>query len=224
MRRFLLLALPALLASPALARAQALEDYDYENLEFRGVGFEVGAMRPSRVEPALVLGLRADLGYLGPNVRIVPRASFWSSRLRDEQVGELRDNLLGLCRDQGTDCLSELGELRVSDLSLGADAHYTFDTDLAATPYAGLGASLHLLNGRGDVINGTFVEDLLDAIAPGVELVGGVELPLGGSLRLFAEARGTVSSDVQYVGASAGGSWVFPGRPAARTPARGGAR
>lgn len=224
MRRFLLLALLALPASPALARAQALEDYDYENLEFRGVGFEVGAMRPSRVEPALVLGVRADLGYLGPNVRIVPRASFWSSRLRDEQVSELRDNLLGLCRDQGTDCLAELGEIRVSDLALGADAHYTFETALAATPYAGLGASLHLLNGRGDVINGTFVEDLLDAIAPGVDLVGGVELPLGGSLRLFAEARGTVSSDVQYVGASAGGSWVFPGRPAAPTPARGGAR
>lgn len=224
MRRLLLLALLALPASPALARAQALEDYDYENLEFRGVGVEVGAMRPSRVEPSLVLGVRADLGYLGPNVRIVPRASFWSSRLRDEQVSELRDNLLGLCRDQGTDCLAELGEIRISDLSLGADAHYTFETALAATPYAGLGASLHLLNGRGDVINGTFVEDLLDAIAPGVELVGGVELPLGGSLRLFAEARGTVSSDVQYVGASAGGSWIFPSRPAARTPARGGAR
>lgn len=223
MRRLLPLLLLALLAPPAPARAQSLEDYDYENLEFRGVGLEVGNIWPIRVEPALALGVRADLGFLGPGVRIVPRASFWSSRLRDEQVDELREQLLGLCRDQGSDCLAELGEIRISDLTLGADAHYTFETGLAATPYAGLGASLHLLNGRGDVINGTFVEDLLDALAPGVDLVGGAELPLGGALRLFAEARGTVSSDVRYLGLSAGGSWFFPARPAS-TPARGGAR
>ena len=223
MRRLPLLALLALLASPALAWAQTLEDYDYENLEFRGVGAEVGYIWPARVEPALALGIRADLGFLGPNVRIVPRASFWSSRLRDEQVGRLREALLGLCREEGTDCLGELGEIRVSDLTLGADAHYTFRTDLVATPYVGAGASLHLLNGRGDLINGTFVEDLLDAIAPGIDLLGGIELPLGDALRLFAEARGTLSSDVRYLGVSAGGSWLFPGRPAS-TPARGGTR
>lgn len=223
MRRLPLLALLALLAPPALARAQTLEDYDYENLEFRGVGAEVGYIWPARVEPALALGIRADLGFLGPNVRIVPRATFWSSRLRDEQVGRLREALLGLCRDEGTDCLGELGEIRVSDLTLGADAHYTFRTDLVATPYAGAGASLHLLNGRGDLINGTFVEDLLDAIAPGIDMLGGIELPLGDALRLFAEARGTLSSDVRYLGVSAGGSWLFPARPAA-TPTRGGTR
>ncbi len=224
MRRFLLPALLVLLAPAAPLGAQSLEDYDYENLEFRGVGLELGHLWPARVEPTLAFGIRADLGFLGPQVRIVPRASFWSSQLRGEQVSELRENLLGLCRDDGTDCLSELGEIRVSDLTLGADAHYTFQTGLVATPYAGLGASLHLLNGRGDLINGTFVEDLLDAIAPGVDLVGGVELPLGGALRIFAEARGTLSSDVRYLGVSAGGSWLFPASPAARTPARGGTR
>jgi hypothetical protein len=224
MRRFLLPALLVLLAPSAPLGAQSLEDYDYENLEFRGVGLELAHLWPARVEPTLAFGIRADLGFLGPQVRIVPRASFWSSQLRGEQVDELRENLLGLCRDDGTDCLAELGEIRVSDLTLGADAHYTFQTDLVATPYAGLGASLHLLNGRGDLINGTFVEDLLDAIAPGVELVGGVELPLGGALRLFGEARGTLSSDVRYLGVSAGGSWLFPAGPAPRTPARGGPR
>lgn len=223
MRRFPLLALFALLASPAVARAQTLEDYDYENLEFRGVGLEAGYIWPGRVDPTLALGVRADLGYLGPNVRIVPRASFWSSRLRDGQVNELRENLLGLCRDEASSCLRELGEISVSDLTLGVDAHYTFGTDLLMTPYAGAGGSLHLLNGRGEAINGTFVEDLLDAIAPGIDLVGGVEIPLAGALRLFAEARGTLSSDVQYVGLAAGGSWFFPRPPASRSAA-GGAR
>ncbi len=210
MRRLSLLAVLALLASPALARAQSLEDYDYENLEFRGVGIEVGRIWPSRVEPTLALAVRADLGFLGPNVRIAPRASFWSSSLRSSEVNELRENLLGLCRDTGSNCLLELGEIRVSDLTLGADAHYVFDTGAGVAPYAGAGAALHFLNGSGDVINGTFVEDLLDAIAPGLDLVGGVEVPLGDALRIFAEARGTLSSDVRYLGLSLGGNWTLP--------------
>lgn len=211
-----LLALLALLALPRLARGQGLEDYDYENLRFGGVGVELGHIWPARVEPALALALRADLGFLGPNVRIVPRASFWSSRLKDSEVDALRANLLRLCRDEASSCLRELGEIRVSDLTLGVDAHYTFDAGLAATPYAGAGAALHLLNGSGEAIDGTFVEDLLDALAPGLDLVGGVELPLGGALRLFAEARATLSPDVRYVGLGAGGSWTLPSRPAPR--------
>ncbi|HEX2189974.1 MAG TPA: hypothetical protein VHG51_13800 [Longimicrobiaceae bacterium] len=218
-----LLMLLALLALPALARAQGLEDYDYENLHFSGVGVELGHIWPASVEPTLALGLRADLGYLGPNVRIVPRASFWSSRLKDTEVNELRANLLGLCRDEASNCLRELGEIRVSDLALGVDAHYTFPTDRVAVPYAGAGAALHLLNGSGEAIDGTFVEDLLDALAPGLDLVGGVEVPLG-ALRLFAEARGTLSPDVRYLGLGAGGSWSLPGRPAQRTPATGARR
>ncbi|HEV2147565.1 MAG TPA: outer membrane beta-barrel protein [Longimicrobiaceae bacterium] len=212
MRHLVPLAALALLASPALAAGQSLEDYDYENLEFRGVGAEVGYILPARVEPAAAFGIRADLGYLGPGVRIVPRASFWSSRLREEEVEELRGKLLGLCREPLADCLRELGEIRVSDLVLGVDAHYTFGSD-GVLPYAGVGTALHLLNGRGEAINGTFVEDLLDAIAPGVELVGGIELPFGSALRVFAEARGTLSSDVKYAGLSLGGSWRFPSPP-----------
>lgn len=220
-----LLAHLALLALPAPASAQSLEDYDYENLEFRGVGAELGRIQPASVEPALLLAVRADLGFLGPNVRVVPRGSFWSSRLRQGEVDELRANLVRLCRDEASDCLRELGEIRVSDLTLGADAHYTWETELMVTPYAGAGAALHLLNGSGEAIDGTFVEDLLDAVAPGVDLVGGVELPLGAALRLFAEARGTLSSDVRYAGLSVGGSWQFATAPRpARRPARGGSR
>jgi opacity protein-like surface antigen len=220
--RLPLLAVLALLAAPAAAAGQTLEDYDYENLEFRGVGAEVGYILPTRIEPTVSFGIRADLGYLGPSVRIVPRASFWSSRLREGEVEELRENLLGLCQPPGSGCLRDLGEIRVSDLALGVDAHYTFAQE-GVLPYAGAGVALHLLNGRGEAINGTFVEDLLDAIAPGVDLLGGVELPFGSALRLVAEARATLSSDVQYAGVSVGGSWRFPSPPV-RGATAGGAR
>ncbi|HEX2095678.1 MAG TPA: hypothetical protein VHG28_24990 [Longimicrobiaceae bacterium] len=216
MRTSLFLLLLALPAVPRSASAQSLEDYDYENLAFRGVGVEVGQILPARVEGTLLLGVRADLGYLGPNVRILPGITFWSSALREGEVDDLRDNILELCRESGSDCVRELGEIRVSDLALALDGHYTFPGDWAIAPYLGAGIALHLLNGRGDLINGTFVEDLLDAISPGVNLIGGVEVPLGSSLRIFAEARGVLASDVQHAGLSLGASWLFP-RPTAQT-------
>lgn len=221
--RILLLA-AALLAVPALASAQSLEDYDYENLAFRGIGAEVGRVWPRRAEGALALGLRADLGFLGPNVRIVPGITFWSSSLRPGVVEELRKNILALCRDPAGNCVREFGEIRLSDLELGVDAQYTFTGVPGVVPYAGAGAGLHLLNGQGDVIEGTFVEDVLDAIAPGVDLVAGAEVPLG-RLRLFAEARGALASEVQFVGLHVGGAWTFPvPAPARRPPAGGGKR
>jgi hypothetical protein len=39
-----------LLLLPRLLAAQALEDYDYESLEFRGIGLELGSVWPTRAE------------------------------------------------------------------------------------------------------------------------------------------------------------------------------
>lgn len=223
MRTRILLLAAALVGVPALAGAQTLEDYDYENLAFRGVGFEVGQVWPHRAEGALELGIRADLGYLGPNVRIIPGITFWSSSLRSGVVDELRNNILKLCRDPAGNCVREFGEIRLSDVALNLDAQYTFPGIPGVVPYAGAGVALHLLNGQGEVIDNTFVEDQLDAIAPGIDLLAGAEIPLG-RLRLFAEARGALASDVQYAGLHIGGMWSFPIPPAGarRPPATGG--
>src|SRR5690606_39847109 len=69
----------------------------------------------------------------------------------------------------------DLGEIRLSDLELATDAHFLPFPDAVVSPYAGLSLGLHLLNGRGDFIDGTFVEDLLDAVAPGLGTVAGVD-------------------------------------------------
>lgn len=211
--RTVLLVLAALCV-PSLAGAQSLEDYDYENLELRGVGVELGGIRPANVESTWTAGVRADLGYLGPNVRLVPGISFWSSRLNEGEVLELRQNVLRLCREPESDCLREFGEVRVSDLVLDLNAHYTWEAQYEVFPYAGAGASLHLLNGSGELIDDTFMEDLLDAVTPGVNLLAGVEAELGPSLRFFVEGRATLATDVRYLGATAGGSWYLRGRRA----------
>ena len=51
---------------PLEARAQDLADYDYENLSFRGMSFDVGYLWADNVENATTYGVQFDLGFLGP--------------------------------------------------------------------------------------------------------------------------------------------------------------
>jgi len=206
-----------LLALPAAARAQDAADYDYENLVLSGVGVHVSEIFPSRSEPALALNVRVDLGLLGPNVRITPGLTFWSTQLRDSEVERMEDRIEASCDNSGVSCPGvELGEVEISDFSLDVDAHFLWATEYAIEPYAGAGVSLHLLNGRGDFIEDTFVEELLDAIAPGFNLVGGLEFPITDNLRVLGEARGVLTGNIRYISLGVGGAWRFP--PQLRRP------
>lgn len=212
---------------PARAAAQGLADYDYENLQFRGLGVEFGRVWPTETRAAYSFGMRADMGYVGPHVRVVPSARFWSSSLRTSEVNRLAEQIIRICDKQpGATCPQslDLGEVQRSDLELAADAHYDFDLAPSFQPYAGAGLSLHLLNGRGEFINGTFVEDLLDTVIPGAEAIGGVAVPIAPSLKLITEARLTLTSDLQFVNVVVGGSWTLPSVPAAHALRSGGAR
>lgn len=206
-----------LLALPAAARAQDMADYDYENLVLSGVGAHVSAIYPTRSEPTLALNVRVDLGLLGPNVRITPGLTFWSTQLRDSEVERIEDRIEAACENGGAPCPGvEVGEVEISDLSIDLDAHFLWATDYMVEPYAGAGVSLHLLNGRGDFIEDTFVEELLDAIAPGFNLVGGLEFPITDNLRILGEARGVLTGNIRYVSLGVGGAWRFP--PQLRRP------
>ncbi|HET7274169.1 MAG TPA: hypothetical protein VFI91_03280 [Longimicrobiaceae bacterium] len=201
------------LALPGAVSAQTLADYDYENLAFRGIGVDFGAVWPAQVEPTLSFGVRADMGYVGPHVRISPAIRFWSSSLRVEEVERLADQILLICEKQAAaSCPSslDLGEVDRSDLELSVDAHYLFNTGYTISPYLGGGLGLHLLNGQGEFINGTFVEDLLDTIVPGVNAIAGLNIPLGESLQILAEARYVLVSDVRFGYLGVGGVWNLP--------------
>jgi hypothetical protein len=213
LRRTLLL--PALvlaaLAAPTAARAQDMADYDYENLVLSGVGVHLAQVFPSRAEPTLSLNVRADLGLLGPNVRITPGLTYWATDIRNSEVEKMEQRIEAACERGGVPCPGiELGEIEVSDLILDVDAHYLWTTDYFVEPYAGVGISLHLLNGRGDFIDDTFVEELLDAIAPGLNLVGGLEFPVAGNLRVLGEGRAVLTGNTRFISVGVGGAWRFP--------------
>lgn len=205
------------LAIPGAARAQDMADYDYENLVLSGVGAHVSQIFPSRSEPTLGLNVRVDLGLLGPNVRITPGLTFWSTRLRDSEVERMEERIEAACDRGGVPCPGvDLGDVEISDFSIDVDGHFLWATDYAVEPYAGVGVSLHLLNGRGDFIEDTFVEELLDAIAPGFNVVGGLEFPVTENLRVLGEARGVLTGNIRYISLGVGGAWRFP--PQLRRP------
>lgn len=228
MKRWIFAALIGTLV-PAGATAQEWEDYDYENLEFRGIGLDFGAVWPANIERTISFGVRADMGFAGPNVRIAPAIRFWSSTVQEAEVARLSEQIRRLCeRHAGAVCPAfDLGEIERSDLELAVDGHYLFTTGMAVQPYLGGGLGLHLLNGRGEAIDDTFVEDLLDTVSPALNLIAGIHLPLSSSIEMMTEARFVLVSDVRYPAILVGGTWILPsppGNPFRDTPSAGAGR
>jgi len=213
LRSVLLLSAAGLFLLPTRSGAQTLEDYDYENLTFAGIGADAGYVWPNKVEGAPAFNVRVDLGFLGPGVRIVPMIGFWTSSVKRSELVRLAAQLsdLPVLRNRGIVISADsLGEIDWSDLTFGVDAHYVWETAFGVDTYLGGGLAVHALNGSGEVIEGTFVEDLLDTITAGASAVGGVELGVTRWLRFFGEARYTITPDLRYPSLSFGGSFVLP--------------
>ena len=206
-----------LICAPASAGAQTLADYDYENLAFRGIGLDYGFIWPSKVKATPTYTIRLDLGFLGPGVRIAPIVSYWTSEMRRTELDRLADQinrLPPLMRDSVALSADDLGNITWSDLAIGVDTHLLWTTPVGLITYVGAGASIHALNGHGDFIESTFVEDLLDSTAAGISLMAGMEFELTPRVRLYGEARYTLVTDIRYPGVRFGGSLMLPPRTA----------
>ncbi len=213
----LLLALCILLPAPARAQGET----GVRTLAFQGIGAWLYHVVPARSEPATGLHLRGDLGRLAPRVRVSPSVTFWATRLTTNQVSRVKARVEELCEAAGTPCPGvELGEVRLSDLSLDMDARYLGRGPGPLEPYVGAGVGLHLVNGGGGFIDNTFVEEILDAITPGLNAMAGVQLPLGRGLRLHGEVRAVVAGGANWLGAGIGGSITLPTRRAPAAEAR----
>jgi opacity protein-like surface antigen len=200
--------------------AQTLAEYAYENLPFRGIGFDYGYIWPTKVESTAAYSVRLDLGFLGPGVRISPSLTYWSSQFRQTEVERLATqiNRLPALQAQGaTVTAADLGTIKWSDLTIGLDAHLLWTTPVGIFTYVGAGVALHALNGQGTFVDKTFVEDLLDSTAAGIALMGGVEYQPLPAFRVYGEARYTIVSDVRFPGLRLGATLMLPQRP---TPAR----
>ena len=197
-----------LLARPAAAQEPIdLADYDYENLRFRGVGMDVGWIWPSNLEEATTVRLRFDLGYLGPGVRIIPSIAYWKSDVEQGEIAAFEAQL----EERGAAGV-DLGEVELSDFALQVDAHFVWTTPIDLLAYLGAGAGLHMMNGQGEGIDDTFVEDLFDSVMPGLTALGGLEYSIVDRFRIYGEANFTVVSDILSPGVRVGGAVMLPTR------------
>lgn len=198
-------------AIPSATAAQELTDFDYENLSFRGIGFDVGYIMPNRVDATPVFGGRVDLGYLGPGFRVVPHFSYWSSSFKRAEVQGFENQLESLiARESGQTVDVELGAIDWSDLSLGVDGQFVWAIPRAGLlSYAGVGMTAHKLNGEGQAIRDTFIEDLLDAISAGFNAHLGIEVPWTDQLRFYGQAKYEMMSDLRYFEIRLGGQIMF---------------
>ncbi len=192
--------LGALVLPAAPAAAQELADFDYENLSLRGIGFEIGYLFPDRVDRTASYGVRFDLGYLGPSVRLVPTLSYWSSPFSVEEVTALEERVASLVsRETGAPPpVVNLGTLEWTDYTLGIDTHVVWAMPANLLSFAGLGLAVHILDGSGAAIEGTFIEDLLDTATAGINLHLGLEYPLTNRFRLQGQGRYELLEDLQY--------------------------
>jgi opacity protein-like surface antigen len=199
--------------APAALHAQGLADYDYENLSLRGVGVDFGRIWPNKVDATTTYALRFDLGFLGPAVRIVPSVSYWNSTLKRSELERLAIQLeeIPILRDQGVTIGAEdLGRIEWSDVGLNLDAQAVWTAPGNVFTYIGAGVGLHVMNGRGGAIDGTFIEDLLDSTPAGLAVMAGLEYEFARRLRVFGEGRYTLQSDVRYPGMKIGAAVMFP--------------
>ena len=194
------LVLVLLIMRPGLGVSQELADLDYDKLSFRGVGIEWGKLYPTRVDQTESYGIRIDLGYLGPGLRILPGVSYWTSPLTNREIVRLEDRVESLVQSQadGDRPVVDLGMIEWRDISFSLDGQVVWEVPLDFLTFAGLGVAAHVLNGEGASINGTFIEDLLDSVTAGFNLHAGLEYPVTNSFRIYGLGRYEVLSDLQY--------------------------
>ena len=194
------------LLAPSGAAGQELADLDYENLAFRGFGFDWGYLWPTRVEGTSSVAVRFDLGYAGPGLRVMPSVTYWSSPFEQGEITELEDRIAALIADQtgGPAPALDLGPIEWRDIAIGVDAHVVWDSLFDVLTYGGLGVAAHILDGDGDAIAGTFIDDLLDSVTAGFNLHLGAEYPVTDRFRIYTVGKYEVLSDVQYFTARLG--------------------
>ena len=216
-----LMALVAGSRMAAPAAAQDLAEFDYEHLSLRGIGFEAGYIPAHGIHgvrgETQSWGARLDLGYLGPGLRVSPSVTYWSSELEAEEVSRIETRLAQLIvrelEPSGSELGPEvdLGRIAWSDLVVGVDSHVVWNIPFGWLGFLGLGASVHVLNGQGEAIDDTFIEDLLDTARPGVNVHLGLEYPLWTWSRLYWHGRYEVTDDLRYFNVRGGLQLMFGG-------------
>lgn len=198
-----LIALSCLLAAPVTAQ-RPLDRFSYDNLRFTGFWAEAGITTSDRLKGTAVYGLRFDLGQFAPRLRLLFGGSYFRSDFKQSEINKFENRLRNVVNDPTDDFTIDLGDIGWSDVALDVDLQYLLVQGRSWQPYLGAGAGIHIRNGSGSAIRGTFVEDALDQVGGGINLTAGLDVLLTRGLMMNLGGRAVVGSDLQTFTLSAG--------------------
>lgn len=212
MKKCTRLALLLLAVGPSgrLAAQGVLNQFSYDNLRFSGIQLDVGVLGASELTGATVEGLRVDYGRIAPKVRLLLGLSYFHSHF-DQQAIQQFERRLDSVVNPGTPDNINLGRISLSDIVGDVDFQFVFPQGHGVTAYLGTGVSIHLRNGSGTAINGTFMEDALDVITAGLNGTMGFEFNLSRAWRFTVDGRGMLSSGLKTVSLRTGIMYRFRG-------------
>ena len=195
---------------PAALPAQGFfEQFSYEGLRLAGLGVEMGGVVSDRLTAEPTLALRVDYGVLAPRLRVMFGASYFRAEFNPDEIARFEQRLRLVVLDPTGDFTINVRSITWSQLALDGDLQYLFPADRVQT-YLGLGIGVHVRDGDGTAIDGTFVEDALDTIAAGINLSMGVEVALVSHLAATVDLRGALTSELRLASARGGLMYRFP--------------
>ncbi|UCG85745.1 MAG: hypothetical protein JSW71_17770 [Gemmatimonadota bacterium] len=200
-----------LLAFPATISGQGfLEDFSYEGVWFSGVGLGVGGVISNRLETAVTGAARADFGMVAPRIRALLGVSYFKADFKASEIAKFEQNLRDLVDDPTGDFEIDIGAVSWSDIEAALDLQYIATLASGVTGFAGAGLGIHLRNGSGVAIKGTFVEDALDGIDASLDLSLGGQGRLLEDLYVTIDFRGVLSTDLLSIGGLGGLMYRIP--------------
>src|SRR5438128_2535520 len=196
--------------SGRLAAQGVLNQFSYDNLRFSGIQLDVGPLGASDLVGATVGGLRVDYGRIAPKVRLLLGLSYFHSRFDQQAINRFERRLDSIVNPSTHDSIN-LGRISLSDLIGDVDFQFVFPQSHGITAYLGTGVSIHVRNGSGAAINGTFLEDALDVITAGLNGTMGFEFNVSPAWRFTLDGRGVLSSGLRTASLRTGIMYQFRG-------------
>ena len=218
--RLLVLIVLASVSPPVPVSAQGVfNQFSSENLRPSALQFDFGPLGGNNIRGTMTGGLRLDYGFVAPKVRVLLGLSYFHADLSSQALRRYADGLRRVVNDPDQNYTIQLGNITWSDLTGDLDLQYVMPQGHAVTTYIGLGVGVHLRNGRGTAINGTFVEDALDQNTAGLNGTLGAEFGAK-RWRVTLDARGVLSSGLSTVSLRTGVMYRWTGMRAGRSPGR----
>jgi len=187
-----------------LSAQGVLNQFSYDNLRLSGIQIDAGPLGSSELTGAVVAGMRIDYGMIAPRVRVLLGLSYFRSQFDNEARTRFEQRIRQFVIDPANDDTIRVGRILLSDLTADLDLQYVIQQGRGVTTYIGAGASVHLRNGSGAAIKGTFVEDALDEVTAGFNAMIGAEFALSKAWRFTLDGRGVVSSGLSTISLRSG--------------------